>query len=87
MSRVFGRVQNFAPVRKLGDTRYRTNFDLVPVGDDPQFGRWTVKDYFAKPTTEEVRADVVAGTISRYQQDGLEPPKEEEIDLTDYAVE
>jgi hypothetical protein len=29
----------------------------------------------------------VAGTISRYQQDGLEPPKEEEIDLTDYAVE
>jgi hypothetical protein len=67
MTRRFGKTQDYIPVLKLTDTRYRISFDFVPYPEDSSFGWWTTKDYFGKPTTEQIQEDVVNGTIQRHE--------------------
>lgn len=87
MIRKFGRTQDYVPVVKLTDTRYRINFDLVPYPEDNSFGWWTVVNYFELPSIERVQNDVRNYTIQRYERDGLTPPGPETIDVSAYVID
>lgn len=86
MIRKFGRSQDYVPVVKLTDTRYRINFDFVQ-SEDEGYGWWSVVNYFELPSIERMQADVRNYTIQRYEQEGLTPPEPETIDVSAYMIE
>lgn len=86
MVRRFGRAQDYVPVVKLSDKRYRINFDFVP-SDDENYGRWSVVNYFELPSIERMQEDVRNYTIQRYEQEGLTPPEPETIDVSAYVID
>ncbi|MBQ3950480.1 MAG: hypothetical protein II661_08405 [Bacteroidales bacterium] len=85
MTRKFGPSEAYRPIEALSGTRYRICFDFVPFPDDNTFGYWSENNYFTKPSTEQVKEDVINGTIARYRSEGLEPPKE--IDTSEYVID
>lgn len=92
MVRQFGRTADYQPVSKLTETRVDISFDLVyyknEEGDeDRSLGTWSKHSYFAKPTTEQMQHDVISYTIQRYVNEGLEPPKPEDIDVSKYVID
>lgn len=87
MIRKFGRTQDYVPVVKLSEARYRINFDFVPYPEDSSFGWWTVVNYFELPSIERVQNDVRTMTVQRYEREGLTPPDPETIDVSAYVID
>lgn len=85
MIRITSLEANYKPVIKFSENRYRISFDKVPV--ESGIATWSVQDYSVKPTTEDVQHDVINYTIQRYVNEGLQPPKPEDIDVSDYIIE
>ena len=86
MARKFGKTEDYIPVLKLSDTRYRINFDFVP-DEDENYGWWSVVNYFELPSIERMQNDVRNYTIQRYEQEGLTPPDPETIDVSAYVID
>jgi len=89
MIRKFGKKEDFVPVRRINDARYRINFDWVDDADEnmADYGVFSLHDYFVKPTTEQMQEDVRDMTIQRYLNEGLTPPAREDIDVSAYVVD
>lgn len=88
MIRVTSPTANYKPVTKYNDTRYRINFDKVDLtGECEGLSTWSIIDYFEHPTTEQVQNDVRTCTIQRYENEGLTPPRPEDIDVSEYIID
>lgn len=92
MVRKFGKTTDYAPVIELAHDRVDINFDLVYYKDEEgkeekSLGTWSKHSYFSRPTTEQMQGDVIRYTIQRYENEGLEPPRPEDIDVSKYVIE
>lgn len=77
--------EKYLPVKKYNEQRYRIAFDKVSL--EGGIATWSLADYFEHPTTEQVQEDVRDMTIQRYINEGLEPPKREDIDVSPYVID
>lgn len=82
---------DFEEVCEYTRERIDINFDVVPLkdeeGKETDYAYWSRHSYFKRPTTEQMRNDVIRYTIQRHENEGLEPPKPEDIDVTPYHID
>lgn len=82
---------DFKEVCEYSEQRVDINFDVVPLtdeeGKETDYAYWSRHSYFSRPTTEQMQGDVIKYTIQRYENEGLEPPRPEDIDVSKYVIE
>ncbi len=92
MVRKFGKTQDYHEVVELTHDRIDIHFDLELYKDeegkeDPTLGYWSRHSYFERPTTEQMQGDVIKYTVQRYENEGKEPPRPEDIDVSPYHID